>query len=259
MSKLTPSGLSTRQIAFLALGLVIFVALGWKMTVDYFAAREADALNPQVVAERSNLPRVPVDVKGFRSAMFGDNEAKVRAAITKDFGVKDENIRVAENEREKTKLLAIRVKDVVADSGVAEIVYVLGHSSKALIQVNIIWNTQFAKGMTPKQLGATASVLGHYFAGQGFVPGTVSVNKRLPNGVLRVFSGRDAKGRLVTLLYQQGEVEVKSTPAKDGKVEADKKDEKAAAPEKRRIAALRLNYVADPENPDIFKIDKGKF
>ena len=267
MSKTTPSGLSTRNIVFIVLGLLVFAGFAWKMTHDYFAAREADALNPKIASEDNGLPRVPVDVKGFRSALFGDDEAKVRAAIEKDFGVKGDQIRTAENETEKTKILAIRVRDVVPDSGVAEILYVLGYKSKALIQVNIIWNTRFARDMTPKQLGATASVLGHYFAEQGFVPKTVGVNQRLPNGALRVFKGRDKQGHLVTLVYQQGEVNVKPAATDDKATgdkaatdkKADKTDAKPAAPEKLRIAALRLNYVADPENPDVFKIDKGKF
>ena len=262
MSKTTPSGLSSRNIVFIIAGLLIFAAFAWRMTHDYFAAREADALNPQIASQDNGLPRVPVDVKGFRSALFGDDEAKVRAAIEKDFGAKGDQISVAENETQKTKILGIRVRDVVPDSGVSEILYVLGYKSKALIQVNIIWNTRFAKEMTPKQLGATASVLGHYFAEQGFVPKTVSVNQRLPNGALRVFKGRDKQGRLVTLVFQQGEVNVKPA-ATDDKAATDKKtaktDEKPAAPEKLRIAALRLNYVADPENPDIFKVDEGKF
>jgi len=262
MSKTTPSGLSTRNIVFIILGFLVFAGFAWKMTHDYFAAREADALNPQIASKDNGLPRVPVEVKGFRSALFGDDEAKVRAAIAKDFGAKGDQIRVAENETQKTKILAVRVRNVVPDSGVSEILYVLGYKSKALIQVNIIWNTRFAKDMTPKQLGATASVLGHYFAEQGFVPRTVGVNQKLPNGALRVFKGRDRQGRLVTLVYQQGEVNVKPA-ATDAKAaadkKADKKDAKPAAPEKLRVASLRLNYVADPENPDVFKIDKGKF
>lgn len=272
MSKINLSDISRRHLVWGVLGLVVAVALGWKMTADYFTARAADAAAPRAAVAASADPKVPVEVTGFRSARFGDDEAAVRAAITKDFGVKGDQIREAVRPVEKTKLLAVRVKDVVADSGVAEIVYIFGYSSKRLMQVNLLWSTQLSPDMTPNQIGVTANVLGNYFANQGFVPATVTLNQKLQNGAVRVFDGRDKDDHLVTMLFQEADV-TEAVPAKAGDEAKDAKSRdakskgaKAAAADAKqtetvtkRIALLRLSYVENSKNPDVFKIPEGKF
>ncbi|HEX7776959.1 MAG TPA: hypothetical protein VF449_10580 [Parvibaculum sp.] len=245
--------------AGLALGL-----LAWKFSVDYAhkqAAGEAPAAG--AMAE-------PVIISGFRSATFGDDETAVRAAIAKDFSG-GPTITKAESATEKTTLLAIRAKDVIPDSGIAEIVYILGYKSKGLIQVNLLWGTQVTPDVTDAQLGATAQILKQYFMGRGFVPSTIVHDKKMPTGAIVVFSGADAEGRLVRLMYQEALIEAAppasavnpQTDPKTGKPAAVAKNAKAASPAEkiapRRVAALRLSYIVDVKNPDIFKIDKGQF
>lgn len=257
MSKTKLSALPRRNLLWGVLGLVVAVGLGWKMTADYFTARVADAASPHGALSASATPKPPVEVSGFRSARFGDDETAVRAAIVKDFGAKDDQIREAVSAVQKTKLLAVRVKNVVADSGVAEVVYIFGYASNRLMQVNVVWNSQFAADMKPAQIGVTANVLGNYFANQGFVPTSVTLNQKLPNGAVRVFDGRDKDNHLVTLIFREAVVKEAATTQPDDK----SKDAKAGKDKAKtkRIALLRLSYVENSNNPDVFKITEGNF
>ncbi|MCE9648526.1 MAG: hypothetical protein K8R18_02775 [Parvibaculum sp.] len=263
MSKFQWSSVPRRGLVWGALGLLVFALLAWKLGVDYVAARQAESGGKE-----------PFSVTGFRSANFGDDETAVRAAIAKDFNLEGDAVRVVESPLEKTGLLAVRVRDVIPDSGDAEIVYILGYKSKQLIQVNIVWGTRITPGIQPARIGATATTLGNYFAAQGFVPTSVTINEKLPTGAVRVFAGEDTQGRKVDLLYQ--EALLKPKPDAD-KPDADKpqagKAEKTGKPAEKKAAAapaasaepaqklvaLRLSYIKDVVEPDIYKIEKGQF
>ncbi len=219
--------MSSRTKFLTALGLVLVALLAWKLGVDWARAIRAE--------------RGEVAVTGFRSAHFGDTEDQVRAAIARDFPGTD--IQSSESPVEKTKLLVIRVKDILPDSGNAQAIYVLGYKSKTLMQVNIFWGTQLTPGLTPRQLGITAAVLQAHFAAQDFVPSTITRDKKLPTGAVLVFAGKDSAGHLVRLLYQ----------------EAAAGSDQPHIGQAAEIAALRLSYIQDPKNPDIFKVEDGKF
>lgn len=239
-----------------ALIWVVFAGLilglfAWKLSVNYANSHRSD---------EASTTASPVIIAGFRSATFGMDEAGVRAAIAKDFSG-NPTITKAESPTEKTTLLAIRAKDVIPDSGISEIAYILGYKSKALIQVNILWGTQVTPEVTPAQLGPTAAILKQYFMGRGFAPSSVVHDKKLPTGAVVVFQGADAEGRLVRLMYQEVAVEPAKPDAKADAKPGTKAAAKPAAPEQapRKVAALRLSYIADPKAPDIYKIDKGQF
>lgn len=237
--------------------LLVVAGLATKMGLDLVELQKSgQTISTRVVAQGGDgaaEARTPVVVAGFRSARFGDDEAAVRKAIETDFGATSDQITEGASQLEKTKLLAIRVKDIVPESGIGEIVYILGYTSKKLIQINVVWSSQLSPDFTPQQFGAVATILGNYFARQGFDAKTVSVNQRLPNGVVRVFNGKDLEGHLVTLVFQEGELQV--TPDE----KASEAEKKKAAAATRKVAAVRLSYVADAENPDVLKIEKGKF
>lgn len=252
MSKFQLSAIPRRSLVWGVLGLAVFAFLAWRLGVDYIAARQA---------ESGGKP--PFQVTGFRSANFGDDEAQVRAAIAKDFGASGDAVRTARSPLEKTGLLAVRVKDVIPDSGDAEIVYILGYKSKQLIQVNVVWGTQLTPGIDPARISMTAATLGKYFAAQGFVPASVAVNEKLPTGAVKVFSGADTQGRLVSLLYQEArlkpkpELETNKTDKANKKKPAAEASDAAVPPQK--LVALRLSYIKDAKEPDIFKIEQGQF
>jgi hypothetical protein len=180
----------------------------------------------------------PAKVDGFRAARFGADEQAVRAAIAADFGKSGDAIRIVDNPVERTRVLVVRVANLFADSGEAEIGYVIGYKSKALIQVNLLWGTPLTPGVTQAQLSAVAATLTRYFGGQGFAADRVTRNKQLGNGGVLIFQGSDMGGHMVQLVRR---------------VEAVKADAG-----KQRMT-LRLAYIADPRTPDIFRIAKGAF
>jgi hypothetical protein len=271
MSKATWSDLPRNTLIGGGLALLVVCGFAVKMGLDYVALTEGARPHAQAARSaegdaKSATPKTPIVISGFRSARFGDDEAAVRKAINVDFGIADDKIVSGMNAVEKTKILVIRVKDVVPDTGIAEINYVFGYKSEKLIQITVNMGTQISPETPVAQIGAAANLLGQYFASQGFDPDTVSVNQKLSSGAVRVFNGRDFDGHLVNLLFQEADVK----PAADDKAASDKgakdkaaKDKKTAEEagdaETRRVAALRLFYVADPQAPDIFKIEPGKF
>jgi hypothetical protein len=232
-------GLIWMVVAGLAFGLV-----AWK-AADHYASR-VSGHGSAAPAAAANVE--PVIIAGFRTAMFGDDEAAVRAAIARDFG-KDTKIVTGASPTEKTELLAIHAKDVIPGSGLAEIVYIFGFKTKALIQVNIVWGSLVSPDVSVEQLGTTAAILKQYFMGRGFAPASVVHDKSLPSGALVVFSGADAGGRVVRLMYQEAVVDTKDT-------KPETKSEKKPV---RKIIALRLSYIKDATTPDIYTIEKGQF
>ncbi|MDO8288245.1 MAG: hypothetical protein Q7T44_03400 [Parvibaculum sp.] len=259
MSKFSWSEIPRNALIVGGLALLVVAGLVVKMGLDLRALQAAGDTGAPAseVSETTDASDTSAFIlSGFRSANFGDDEAAVRKAIEKDFNVPGDKITVGESTLEKTKLLAVRVKDVVPDSGIAEVVYILGYKSQKLIQVNLVWGTNLSPEITPQQFGAVATLLGQYFAELGFDPKKVTVNQKLQNGAVRVFNGRDAGGRMVTLLFQEGEVKAEK-PA--DKVADKSKAKDDVAPVTRKVAGLRLSYVANPVEPDIFKIEKGKF
>ncbi|HEY4342971.1 MAG TPA: hypothetical protein VGN05_01385 [Parvibaculum sp.] len=212
-------------VSFVAMGLLVAIAGVWLLPAGQ-----------NMAGESANVSAASVD--GFRTAQFGSDEKAVRAAITKDFDKSGDAIKIIDNPVERTRVLVVRSDNLFADSTQAEIGYVFGYKSKALIQVNILWGTPLTPAVTQSQLAAMAATLTRYFAAQGFAAHRVTRNKKLGNGGVLVFQGTDAKGHMVQLV-QRMEV---------AKGDADKKR-----------MTLRLAYIADPKQPDIFKIAKGAF
>ena len=180
-----------------------------------------------------------VDVKGFRSALFGMSEAEVRAAAAKDFAISPDAIKSAQNTVEHTQVLTLKAADVLPEGGVAEVAYVLGYKTKKLIQVNVSWSKATDDKLTPERLTANAETLRAYFLGVGYKPDTIVNNAPMNNGVL-LFRGADSSGRTTALLLQ-------------GSFTGDK-EQRTLSP-----TSVSLFYLADPKNPDIYRVQPGKF
>lgn len=185
-------------------------------------------------------------IDGFRSAKFGDLEEAVREAINKDFGKSAGDIKSIESPIQRTKTLIVRVNDLIPETGEAQIAYILGYKSKALIQVNVLWGTAVTPKTTGVTIARTALVLKNYFNNQGYDRKRIIHDRRMKNGVL-VFQTTDEDKHLLRMIY----IDVPIAKGKDVKV-----DDKA---EKKSAYALTLNYIADPANPDILKIKPGEF
>ncbi len=184
-------------------------------------------------------------VEGFRSAHFDMTEAQLQQAIATDFKLTPQQILKQVNKVDRTTILSIKVADLLPESGTAQINYKLGFKNKKLIQVDVIWGPAVDAKVTPASLTAILINMRQYLQERGFPKEKMLVNATTaqPN-ILLAFRGEDDKGRIVALLGQ-----FKFDP----KAEPDKRL-KSDEPQ-----AVILSYVLDPKNPDIFRIEKGKF
>ncbi len=181
-----------------------------------------------------------VELTGFRSAKFGMNESDVKAAITKDFGVKADAIKADTNRNEQTRILTVKASDVLSGGGAAEVSYVFGFKSKTLIQVGVSWSKTTDENMTPEQLFSNSTVLRSHFLSAGYKPDTVATNMPINNGIL-MFRGSDAKDRTTLLILQ-------------GTLNQGENNQRVLTP-----TALLLFYVADAKSPDVYRLPSGSF
>lgn len=186
-------------------------------------------------------------IEGYRSATFGMTEADLRKAIAKDFPKEAAKLKVESHPNELTQVMIVDVANLVENAGPAKISYVLGYKSKKLIQVNIVWGNAAVpeSKATLDELKLASQNLIRYFGQFKFKEGSVTVNKQLNDGSVALFRAEDEKNR--SLLLRLGGVP-KNQP-KDAK--ADAKPE--------ALYFLRVSYVLDEANPDIYKIEKGAF
>ena len=182
-------------------------------------------------------------VEGFRSASFGMTEAQVRQAIRKDFPIPGEKIASEANAGEKTTVLSVIVPDLIPNTGKAHVNYILGYTTKKLIQVNINWANE-PKIAGAEELVGAANLLRNYFMAEGYRPDSIVANRQLPNGYV-VFRGQDEQSRMVLLVL--------SGATAAGEADKDK------PPEKPQPIALQLSYILNPEHPDVYQVPKGSF
>ncbi len=180
-----------------------------------------------------------VALTGFRSAQFGMDEDAVRAAIKTDFGIEGDAVQVGLNTVERTRVMTIAVPEVLRDGGTAQVSYIFGYQSKALIQVGILWAPATDPAITDAILYANGDVLRAYFDGAGYLPETVSKDVVLENGIL-LFRGSDASGHTAILLLQ-------------GRFE-ETEGLRTLFP-----TSLTLLYAVSPDKPDILMINSGDF
>lgn len=179
-------------------------------------------------------------VDGFRSAKFGMTEAEVKNAIAADFGIKGNAVREQPNAGERTKALLIKVPELLAGGGAAEVSYIFGYHTKKLIQVSASWSKATDDKMTPEQLFSNSSVLSAYFMGEGFKPETVATNMPISGGLL-MFRGSDAKDHTAMLIMQ-------------GTFTQGDHNQRVLTP-----ASLLLFYIEDAKAPDVYRLPRGSF
>jgi hypothetical protein len=180
------------------------------------------------------------EVTGFRTALFGMTEAQVRTAIEKDFRVKADAITSEDNKVEQTRVLAVRVPDVLPGGGTADVSYVFGFKSKTLIQTSVTWSKATDEKMTPEQLFSNANVLRSHFINAGYKPETVATNMPINSGIL-MFRGNDDHDRATMLILQ-------------GTLTQGENNQRVLTP-----TTLLLFYIADAKSPDVYRLPPGSF
>jgi len=177
---------------------------------------------------------------GFRSADFGMNEDQLRDAISQDFDQSGDDVLAVENDIQRTKALIIQVPDLLPDTGLARVSYVMGYKSNALTQVAISWGGGLDDNTDLRGLVAMANQLRTHFVGQGYDPASLLANQRISDDQTVIFRGRDAANRMTLLTLD-------APPTPEG------------AEEPPRPPSLQLVYMENPDTPDVFAIDQGAF
>jgi hypothetical protein len=179
-------------------------------------------------------------VKGFRSAHFGMTKAQVKAAIAKDFHLKSDRIQDSIVAEGRTPVLVIHVPALFPESGAGDVAYLFGYHSARLMQITVTLSTQTDASLSRERIVVDGQILQHYFLGAGYPPKQVVVNQGTQIGVV-LFQGTDPLGHLTNLVLR-GQM----SKGSDGKMVLDPQ-------------ALQINYVADPQHPDVMKSLAGQF
>jgi hypothetical protein len=186
-------------------------------------------------------------VAGFRAARFGMSEQDLRAVIAKDFGIKPADIASSVNPVEGTTVLSAKVASLDPGPGPAVITYILGYASKKLIQVNVAWGDPAAANSDPTAMIASGTRLERYFAGFTWAKDATRAGIAVGPNTVVLFSGEDAQTGAVRLIL-------------DGvKYQIEREGKESTSPDPKGPPKLLINYIANRDNPDVAKIDKGKF
>ncbi len=171
-------------------------------------------------------------IEGYRSAKFGMNQNEITNAIKKDFNISVDQINIEKNVIESTISLNVDVPDLLPEAGIARVIYILGHESNRLVQINIIWGAPFFSKAKDTAIIQGSSLLRNYFFKKGFEKDRTTLNGRLKNGDYLVFRATEEGGRAVNLII--------------------KKIQKNKESDKPRISLI-LSYLANHISPDIKK------
>ncbi len=220
-----------RRVALVA----AFLLMGW-------AAQAQDQPKQQSQDQPS------YEVTGFRDARFGMTEAEVRAAVKKSLAIKDADIKTSANPTEGTTLLIVRVDSLEPGPGPATITYIFGNKSKKLIQVNVVWGEDAPNNSSDANaiIGA-GTRLERYFQGFSWRKDTTRVGVPVGENTVVLFAGEDEKKGAVRLVV-------------DGiKYQMNREGSQTTSPDPKGAPKLVINYIGDRENPDVAKIEPGKF
>ena len=199
--------------------------------------------------QEGNADKEMVDpqVTGFRSAHFGMSKSETLEAIQQDFQLRQEDILEQSNDEDRTSSLVATVTEIFPDSEPAQVVYIHGYKQKKLIQINILWGSPVTEEPDPQALVTTANILRKYFGQLGFDPGKTVINTRVDDGAFVVFRATDERERMVLLQLISR------------KIPGEKREGEEKSEPQDRVVSLWLSYIEDAGNPDVFRIEKGKF
>lgn len=198
----------------------------------------------------------PYHVTGYGHATFGMGVEQVKALVAADFpagaaSLKDEIVPGA-----ATRALTLVAPELAPGPGPATMTYVFGASSHKLIAINIDWRAEGQSTTAQRAaLVEAAKAVASSMAGWRWPVLATTRGAVLPGNTLIVFAGHDA---------QHGGVEIRLDGV-DFDVEPRAKTATSAAtsPEHRVSppgpARLHVAFVANTDNPDIYRIPDGAF
>lgn len=188
-------------------------------------------------------PAGAMPVNGFRQARFGMSEPELIEAIRRDFPAAVARLTRFTHPRERTTVLAVTAEELLPGAEPARIFYILGYACRRLIQVNIVWSGDGRGATRDEAIVAVANTLRDHFEAQYPAPlNTVVANQPIGDDAILVFRALQADGRMILLLLSR----VAST----------------GRPTRTLTTppfTLRLAHIHDHRNPDIFRIEPGRF
>ena len=208
----------------------------------------AQAAKPAAAPAATAAAPAPVyTVKGFRGAVFGMDEAAIRAAAARDFGVAPEALTRQTSPVDGTTSLSLELPKLEPGPGPATVQYVLGARSGTLMHVNVVWTTAETAGAEQReQIVAAGLQLTRYYRSHSWAPRKALAEMPAgPNSVV-AFAGQDTAGGIVEVRLDGV---VFSRPV-DGKV--------VKSPPPAGPARLRIAY-SKSSNPDVATIERGAF
>jgi len=217
---------------------------GWRKHAVRFALAGGVIIAALGIASAQEAPKY--EVNGFRDVRFGMSEAEVRTVATKAFNLKPADFTAAPNAIEGTTVLTVRVASLDPGPGPARVAYIFGHNSKKLIQVNVVWGEDATQ--TVDTIVAAGTRLQRYFAEFAWKKDAARAGIPVGQNTVVLFAADDEKKGTLRLILDGVQYQMQG---------ADNKP--ATSPEPKSPPKLILNYIADRENPDIAKIEKGKF
>jgi len=238
-----------RRLAVLAVWVMSYCSPAWgpAATAEESAPKtgtDQGAGKDQPGSDQPGPPTAPpAAIEGFRQARFGMSEEQVRQAIRKDFPAAAAKLTSAVHPSEKTTVLSLLVAELLPRTGNARIFDILGHRSKKLSQINIVWSSHGNTADDETVLG-TANSLRDYFASENFKPDSVVANQQIAPNTILVFRGSDDQKRTVLLVLSG--------------VAASARSEEKKAPQPPPLT-LELSYIEDAAHPDVFRIGRGQF
>ena len=190
----------------------------------------------------SQRAKKQANIEGFRSAKFGSKEKNVLKAIIKDFKISKRKVKRSVHPLTRTTSLEIKVPKLLEVGGPAKIFYIFGYKSKKLMSVNVLWGRGIDEKVDPQTVVDAANLLRTHLIKKQYVKEGFLANSRLDDVSTIVFRGKDKKNRMALLVLNSHKTK-------------NNKDAKKDAPN----FSLKLSYVLNAENPDIFTINDDDF
>ena len=200
---------------------------------------------PSAVWSTSSLGPVEknVDITGFRSATFDMNSKDVLKAIRVDFDKPELEVTRSAHPTERTELLSVVVDELLPVGGPARVTYIIGFQSKTLSQVNVVWGKLANSEPSHEELLAAGNLLAGYFSVREFPPEQTITNQPMSDGSVVLFKGSDPANHTILL-------RLLAAPRPELSEEENRGTD---------YDSLMLSYLREPENPDVFRIEPGKF
>lgn len=136
----------------------------------------------------------------------------------------------------KNIVLTIHLPKLMEIGGPTNINYLMGYKSKKLIQVNATWGAEVTKNFKPIDVVNLSDLLREHFIKKRYKKVGYTLNKKLKNGDIIIFSGRDQKDRMILFRLKSPKVKIKN-----------KKKEIS------KNVSLVLSYIQSTTNSDVFR------